>query len=129
MKPDATASAPIPTPRPRSSKAATAPPRTPTQRSLRHLEAQGYLVAIVEHWNPFSHTRSDLWGFVDLLAVRRDEVLAVQVTDRTNVSKRVAKIAESDKVPLVREAGIRIVVHGWGKMASGKWELREVDCS
>lgn len=102
---------------------------SPTSRSIKYLSDLGYLVERVEIWNCFSRTRSDLWGFADLLAVKRDEVLAVQVTSRGNVSHRVAKIADNEKVDRVREAGIRLEVHGWSKMASGKWELRVVDCS
>jgi hypothetical protein len=41
------------------------------------------------------------------------KVLAVQTTSRSEVSKRVRKIAESETVGRVREAGVRIVVHGW----------------
>ena len=57
---------------------------TPTQRSLAALRGLGYLVEVVEKWNAFTRTRKDLWGWADLLAIRRDEVLAVQVT-RTGV--------------------------------------------
>ena len=53
---------------------------TPTQRSLAYLREKGYLVEIVEHWNPWVKRRKDLWGWCDLLCVKRDEVLAVQVT-------------------------------------------------
>jgi len=111
--------------KPRPKKAAT----SPTARSVAHLESLGYLVEIVEHWIPHTRIRRDLWGFADLLAIRRDDVLAVQVTTRANVAARITKIAESEKIARVREANIRVVVHGWGKMANGKWALREVDCS
>ena len=102
---------------------------SPTQRSLAKLRADGYLVAIVEHWNQYAKIRQDLYGFIDLLAIRRGEVLGVQATSRSNVSSRVAKITDHPNVAAVREAGIRIEVHGWGKMASGKWECRVVDVS
>lgn len=115
--------------KPRTVKRRTRATTSPTARSKAYLEAQGYLVEVVEHWVPYARIRRDLFGFADLLAIRRGEVLAVQVTTRANVASRLAKIADSEKVPVVREAGIRILVHGWGKMASGKWELREVDCS
>jgi aryl-alcohol dehydrogenase-like predicted oxidoreductase len=67
----------------------------------------------------------DLWNFTDVLAIKRGEVLAVQVTSWTNVASRVRKITDSPLLPLVREAGIRIVVHGWH--ADGR--LRQVDLS
>ena len=102
---------------------------SPTQRSLAKLRADGYLVAIVEHWNQYAKIRQDLYGFIDLLAIRRGEVLGVQATSRSNVSSRVAKITDHPNVAAVREADIRIEVHGWGKMANGRWECRVVDVS
>jgi len=101
---------------------------TPTQRSLAYLRDQGYLVAIVEHWNPFARIRQDLFGFIDLLAIRRDETLAVQVT-ASGVSARVHKIEASPHLGRVREAGWRLHVHGWRKNASGKYVMRVVDLS
>jgi hypothetical protein len=48
-----------------------------------------------------------------LLCIRRGEVLGVQVTSASNVPARVRKITDSPLLPLVRESGVRIVVHGW----------------
>ena len=101
---------------------------TPTQRSLAYLRDEGYLVAIVEHWNPFARIRQDLFGFVDLLAIRRDETLAVQVT-ASGVSSRVKKIEASPHLGRVREAGWRLHVHGWRKNSKGKYVMRVVDLS
>ena len=102
---------------------------SPTQRSLKRLREMGYTVQVVEKWNPHSKTRQDLFGFIDLLAIRKGEVLAVQATSRDNVASRVRKIADHENVGIVRQAGIRIEVHGWAKMASGRYECRVVDCS
>lgn len=102
---------------------------TPTQRSLKHLRDQGYLAQVVEKWIPQARRRQDLYGFIDILAIRDNEVLGVQATSRSNVSSRVRKIAESPHIDAVRDAGIRIEVHGWGKMASGRYEVRVEDVS
>jgi len=101
---------------------------SPTQRSLEYLRDQGYLCAIVEHWNPFARIRQDLWGWADILAIRKDEVLAVQVT-ASAVSDRIKKIEASPALGTVREAGIRIEVHGWRKNSAGKYVMRIVDLS
>ena len=101
---------------------------TPTQRSLAALRELGYLVEVVEKWNSFTRTRKDLWGWADLLAVRRGEVLAVQVT-ATGVSSRIKKIMDSETIGRVREAGIRIEVHGHRKNSKGKYVMRVVDIS
>ena len=101
---------------------------TPTQRSLAHLREEGYTVAIVERWNPHARIRQDLFGFIDLLAIRKGETLAVQVTS-TGVSSRIKKIMESDYLPKVRDAGWRIIVHGWRKNSKGRYVLRVEDIS
>ena len=64
-----------------------------------------------------------------MLAVKGQETLAVQTTSGSNVSKRVAKIADAEATPVLREAGWRLHVHGWSKRANGRWELRVVDVS
>jgi len=101
---------------------------SPMQRSLRHLRDQGYLVAIVERWNPHAGIRQDLFGWIDLLAIRDGETLAVQTT-ASAVAARIRKIADSETLPAVRRSGWRILVHGWRKNAAGRYVLREIDLS
>jgi hypothetical protein len=101
---------------------------SPTQRSLKHLREQGYRAEVVEKWIPGANIRKDLWGFVDIVALRDGETLGVQSTSGSNVAARVKKIAESEAVGDVRKAGWRIVCHGWRKV-NGKYQLREVDVS
>jgi hypothetical protein len=101
---------------------------SPTQRSLKHLREQGYLAWVVEHWDSFSKRRKDLWGWCDILAIRENEVLAVQVTS-TGVSERIKKIQDSETVGAVRKAGIRIEVHGHRKNSSGRYVMRVEDIS
>lgn len=103
---------------------------SPTQRSLALLRARGYTAAVVERRLPRGFITQDLFGFVDILAIRRGETLAVQTTSGDNVASRVRKIADAEHVGAVREAGWLIHVHGWRKSAkSGRWECREVDVS
>jgi hypothetical protein len=102
---------------------------SPTQRSLAHLRADGYTVEVVEHWNPHARIRQDLFGCIDLLALRGDETLAVQTTT-TGVAARVRKIADNPHLPAMRAAGWTIHVHGWRKSSvTKKWTLRTVDVS
>jgi hypothetical protein len=101
---------------------------SPTHRTVQHLRAAGYpLVQVVEKWNPFARVRQDLFGIIDVVAVGAD-IVGVQATSGSNVSKRVAKITESDALPILRKAGVRVLVHGWRK-SRGRWRLREVDLS
>jgi hypothetical protein len=103
--------------------------KSPTQRSLEYLREQGYHPEVVERYNSFTRRTNDLWGFVDILAIKRDEVLGVQTTSGSNVSARIKKIMESELLPKVREANVRIVVHGWTKQANGRYVLRVEDIS
>lgn len=102
--------------------------RSPTQRSLEYLRNLGYHCEIVEKWNSFTKQRKDLWGWCDILAIRKDEVLAVQVT-ASAVADRIKKIQDSTTVALVRDAGIRIECHGWRKNSKGRYVIRVEDIS
>ena len=88
--------------------------RSPQAVCREKLTEQGYLVEVVEQ---FIRTgkggfRRDLLGFIDLLCFKDGEVLGVQVTSADNVSARVKKIADSDRVHHARNAGWRLEVHG-----------------
>lgn len=104
-------------------------PHSPTERTLKYLRERGYTCFIVEHWNAHIKCRQDLFGFVDILALGENEVLGVQACNRSDVSKRIDKIANHKNVAAVRKSGIRIEVHGWERMASGQFECRVVDVS
>lgn len=106
---------------------------SPTQRTKAKLKAEGWpLVAITERWNPFAHVRQDMFGFIDLLAVRANETLAVQTTSGSNVAARLAKIRS---LPAHRDwlasPSRRLVIHGWRKVGARgerkRWECREVE--
>lgn len=102
---------------------------TPTQRSLDYLRKQGYRVAIVERWNAHARIRQDLFGCIDLLAIKDGETLAVQTTSGSNVSARVKKIAEAEAIGDIRNAGWSFHVHGWRKNSKNRWVLRIEDVS
>lgn len=100
---------------------------SPTERTLKYLRFLGYTAVVTERWNPFAKIRQDLFGIVDVLAVRKGETLAVQCTSDANVSSRVNKIVDHESTPKLLEAGWRIEVHGWTKGKRGV--PRVVDCS
>ena len=101
---------------------------TPTQLTLRKLRADGWLDEVVERWVPGGNIRKDLFGFVDIIALRDGETLAIQATSYTNISARVNKIASLDTVADVREANWSIWVIGWRKI-NNRWVEKIVDCS
>lgn len=101
---------------------------SPTTRSLTRLREQGYTAAVVEKWNPHARIRQDLFGFIDLLALREGEVLGVQACAGSSASARVKKITEHENLNAVRKSGIRIEVWAWRKLKAG-WDCRVIDLS
>jgi hypothetical protein len=102
---------------------------SPTQRTLADMRKRGYRCAVVEKWNAHARIRQDLFGVVDVLCIGNGETVAIQTTGGSNVASRIAKIAESEAVPDMRDCGWKIFVHGWRRNSKGKWVLREVDVS
>lgn len=97
---------------------------TPSQRSIKHLRDDGYQVANVESYNAFTKRKNDLFGCIDLLCIGNGETLAVQVTSKSNMSARVKKIEESEALPEMLRSGWRVIVHGWWKNKSNRYELK-----
>lgn len=108
---------------------------SPTQRSLAKLRADGCdLVQVVEKWNPHARIRQDLFGVVDILAIKGGETIAIQACAGSSVAARVDKITESDAIAHIRKAGWTFHVHGWRKTKPrgqkvAKWDCRVVDVS
>lgn len=100
-------------------------PISPAQRSLKYLRDKGYTVAITEKWNPHARVRQDLFGFVDLLAVRDGQTLAVQTTSASNLADRRKKVIEHENLPILLSAGWQVVIHGWRKNSQKHWVVRE----
>ena len=72
---------------------------TPQARAIKALEADDYVVDVVERINRIGKIvwRNDLFGCFDLLAIGPvGEVRAIQVTSRSNVSARVKKLTEKE---------------------------------
>lgn len=109
-----------------------AKPIKTTQLSLAEMRRRGYeLVDVVEKRLPKCFITKDLWGIADLVCVGgpNDEIVAVQTTSDSNLSKRRLKIVESDAIQVLRRVGIRFLLHGWKKRKGGGPVLREVDLS
>lgn len=107
---------------------------SPTQLSLKKLRSEGYIVAIVEKYNIFSHRRIDLFSFGDLLAVKEDMPgsLIIQTTTASNMSAHVHKVLEEEEIfknlKTWLSAGNRFIIHGWSKKGPrGKRKVWEVN--
>lgn len=91
-------------------------PISATQKSLKLLRDEGYLCEIVEKTIPKCFIKKDLFGFIDILAIKDDEVLAVQTTSGSHSSDRTTKIKTHPNYPKVKQLGWKITVHGWRKL-------------
>ena len=100
---------------------------TLTLRTTKHLRQQGYMVATVETYNYFTKRKHDLFGCIDLLAIGNGETLAIQVTSKSNMSARIHKIEDSEALPEMLRSGWRVLVHGWWKNKSNRFELKEFE--
>lgn len=67
---------------------------THKERAKRRLESLGWTVADVEKYQHFSRRRYDLFGIIDLLAVKETKTLGLQVTSSSggNVAAHVEKM-------------------------------------
>ena len=64
---------------------------SPTSRVMEALRKAGGIVGIVERYNSFSRTRSDLFGFLDLLCLQGQKIVGIQCTSGSNHAARVKK--------------------------------------
>jgi hypothetical protein len=101
--------------------------KTPSARTKQMFESQGCDVVKLEKMIPRTFIKQDVWG-ADWLVRQGCQLLAVQVTDDTNHSKRVTKALESPKVKNWLECGVLFFVYSWGKKGprgkSKMWTLR-----
>ena len=90
---------------------------SPTVRSLALLRKQGFHAQVVERYNQYARVRVDLFGFIDIVAIKEGEsgVTGVQTTSASNLSARVNKILGIPAAQLWLATGNRILVHGWAK--------------
>lgn len=116
---------------------------SPTQRSLKFLRDRGYTAQVVEKWNQFAKVRQDLFGFIDIVAIKPGivGVLGVQTTSKAHLSDREKKAEKLETYKIWLECGNKVWMMGWKKSGakgkrklwnctirtpdSGSWELLE----
>ncbi len=66
---------------------------TSNARSLRYARSLGWLIEVVERWNPHAKKRHDLFGFIDLVAVQPGRgVVAIQACGGSSAAEHRRKI-------------------------------------
>ena len=89
--------------------------RSTTHLSLKLLAKEGWLAGVVERFIPYINIRKDLFGFIDVIAVKGNTTLAVQVCSMTGIQPRLQKIkAEPNSLLWLQSPTREIQIHGWG---------------
>lgn len=103
--------------------------RSPMQRTREYFKKMGWASGITEHWNSYVKRRQDLFGFIDLIVLGPDMLIACQTTSTGHLAERVAKITAIPEAKAWLEAGGLILVMTWAKRgARGKrktWEHKD----
>ena len=76
----------------------------PDNLTVKALQEQGYIAGIVER-RISSRVKKDLFGFIDIIAIKGSVTLAVQATSRSNVSARVKKCKAAEGLQAVFDDG------------------------
>jgi hypothetical protein len=105
--------------------------KSPTARALDLLRKEGWLAGVVEKWIAQTKQRKDLFGFIDIVAIRPAfpahglrGILGVQATSTENLSHRLDKIRETEAAVTWLLAGGLIEV--WGFSKKGKAGARKL---
>jgi len=90
---------------------------TTSAKSLEYLREHGYLAQKVEYWNNFAHKRLDLYGCIDIVAIKDGEqgVLGVQATNKGEVDSHIDKCTSDCGVALKTwlSCGNQFEIHAW----------------
>ena len=97
---------------------------TPTVLTLRALRERGFTCAIVEHWNSFANIRQDMYGFIDVIAIKPELIIGVQCCDHSNLAAHRKKIKVNKNAPIWLEAGREIEIWSWGDLVNKKNDLK-----
>jgi hypothetical protein len=99
---------------------------SPTQRTLALLRKQGMTCQITEKWNPFSKTRQDLFGGIDIVCLDPEHsgVIGVQTTSQAHASERTNKLLAEPKLKMWVQTGNRLFVIAWRKIKAKRGAKR-----
>jgi len=92
--------------------------KSPTSRTLEFLRDEGYECGIVERFNPYAGkfgVRQDLFGIIDIIAIKEDSMLGVQSCGQA-FSEHDKKILASENTELWLKSGAKLMLIGWRKV-------------
>jgi len=78
-------------------------------------------VSVVEKWNAFARIRQDMFGCIDIVALKPDAIIGIQATTKSNINARIKKSACLPSLRAWLDAGGIFEVWGWWKATNGRW--------
>ena len=90
---------------------------SPVQRTLKYLRDHGYTAEKTEHFNFYAKKRQDLFGFIDVLAVKDEHLLALQVSDGAHHAGHTSAIKA---LPVARQLVFHMDVEIWSWSKRGR---------
>jgi len=102
---------------------------TPSAMCMRDLRLLGYEPWVVEA--TIAHFKRDLFNCIDILALKDEQTLAVQVTSGAHHAERAKKVRESLHLGKMLQACWTVEVWSYSKTAAGTFKLRreEISCA
>lgn len=103
---------------------------SPTQRTLALLKKEGWIAGIVERWIARAFKRIDLFGIIDILAMKEDKLVGIQTTSGSNVSAHITKALAESRLEQWLKTNNGFEIWGWRKVGKkGKrklWQVRRI---
>lgn len=91
-----------------------------TRKTLELLRDQGYKVGIVEKVIPRVFIKKDLFGIIDIIAIKPGEIIGVQSTSWNKRLEHLATIRCSENTVPWLESGAKLLLVSWKKRRCGK---------
>ncbi len=73
---------------------------SPTSRTLEALRKEGWIAQVVEKYNHWSRQKTDLFGGIDIIAIKGESTLGVQATVGSSHAAHVSKLLSLDTMKL-----------------------------
>jgi hypothetical protein len=96
---------------------------TPTARTLEYCKKNNIAAGVVERYNHIEKRRYDLFGFLDIIAIEKGQLIGIQTTSHAgNAGARIRKIQNECKenAALWLATGATIEVWSWRKRKKGR---------
>lgn len=101
------------------------PRKSTSVLTMNLLRSKGFTCCNVEHYNVFAGVRNDLFGCIDIAAVKPGELLFVQTTSWAHVADRRRKIQGIPAAGwLAALPQVKVIIMGWRKVGA-RWQHKE----